>query len=137
MPKLDRILETPVYVDDLDRAAGFYEGLLDLEPLVKMERLYAYDVGGVSVLLVFKRGASADDMALPTGLIPGHDASGRIHVCFAVSAEELPAWEARLEAHKVAVEGRVDWPAGGRSVYFRDPDGHMLELATPGLWRTY
>jgi len=35
------------------------------------------------------------------------------------------------------VEGRVDWPAGGKSVYFRDPDGHMLELATPGLWRIY
>jgi catechol 2,3-dioxygenase-like lactoylglutathione lyase family enzyme len=31
----------------------------------------------------------------------------------------------------------VGWPRGGRSVYFRDPDGHSVELATPGLWETY
>jgi catechol 2,3-dioxygenase-like lactoylglutathione lyase family enzyme len=33
--------------------------------------------------------------------------------------------------------GRTDWPRGGRSVYFRDLDGYLLELATPGLWRIY
>jgi len=26
---------------------------------------------------------------------------------------------------------------GGHSIYFRDPDGHLLELATPGLWAIY
>jgi catechol 2,3-dioxygenase-like lactoylglutathione lyase family enzyme len=137
MSRLNGIIETSIYVDDLDRAAGFYETVLGLAPLLRMERLYAYDVGGANVLLVFKRGASAHDMAMPNGLIPGHDSTGRIHVCFAISAEELAEWEERLEAHKVVVEGRVDWPAGGKSVYFRDPDGHMLELATPGLWRIY
>jgi catechol 2,3-dioxygenase-like lactoylglutathione lyase family enzyme len=137
MPRLDRIVETSIYVDDLDRAARFYEAVLGLSALIKIERLYAYDVGGANILLVFKRGASADAMAMPTGVIPGHDATGRIHVCFAVSAAELPAWEVGLAAHGVTIEGRVDWPPGGTSVYFRDPDGHMLELATPGLWRTY
>jgi catechol 2,3-dioxygenase-like lactoylglutathione lyase family enzyme len=34
----------------------------------------------------------------------------------------------------VAIEGRVDWPRGAKSIYFRDPDGHLLELGTPGLW---
>ncbi|MGJ4854815.1 VOC family protein [Labrys sp. KB_33_2] len=137
MPKLDRILETAIYVDDLDRAARFYETVLQLPPLLKMERLYAYDVGGASVLLVFKRGASAQDMTSPVGTIPGHDAVGRIHVAFAIGADELADWEARLAVHDVAVEGRTHWQAGGDSVYFRDPDGHMLEFATPGLWRTY
>lgn len=137
MPKLDRIIETAIYVEDLDRAARFYETVLQLAPLLKMERLYAYDVGGASVLLVFKRGASAQDMTSPVGTIPGHDAVGRIHVAFAIAADELAEWEARLAAHDVAVEGRTHWQAGGDSVYFRDPDGHMLEFATPGLWRTY
>ena len=40
-------------------------------------------------------------------------------------------------AHQVEIEGRTDWPRGGHSIYFRDPDGHLLELATPGLWTVY
>ncbi|CAM5763866.1 glyoxalase [Labrys miyagiensis] len=137
MPRLNRIIETSIYVEDLDRAARFYEVVLGLEALLKLERLYVYDVGGSNVLLVFKRGASGEDMVMPNGLIPGHDATGRIHVCFAISADELAAWEERLARHEVAIEGRVDWPAGGRSIYFRDSDGHMLELATPGMWSIY
>jgi catechol 2,3-dioxygenase-like lactoylglutathione lyase family enzyme len=58
-------------------------------------------------------------------------------MAFAVSAEDLPAWERRLEAHALPVEGRTTWSRGGQSVYFRDPDGHLLEFATPGLWETY
>lgn len=27
--------------------------------------------------------------------------------------------------------------AGGESVYVRDPDGHSVELVTPGLWAIY
>jgi len=137
MPPLTRIVETSVYVEDLDRAARFYEEVLGLEALLKMERLYAYDVGGATVLLVFKRGGSAEEMTMPNGLIPGHDASGRIHVCFAIPAEALQAWEARLSEHDVPIKGRVDWPAGGKSVYFHDVDGNVLELATPGMWRIY
>jgi catechol 2,3-dioxygenase-like lactoylglutathione lyase family enzyme len=54
-----------------------------------------------------------------------------------VDAETLGDWEERLAMHGVAVEGRTRWTRGGQSVYFRDPDGHLLELATPGLWATY
>jgi catechol 2,3-dioxygenase-like lactoylglutathione lyase family enzyme len=31
----------------------------------------------------------------------------------------------------------MEWPRGGTSLYFRDPDGHLVELATPGLWSIY
>jgi len=49
----------------------------------------------------------------------------------------LREWEERLRDRDVAIEGRTDWSHGGHSIYFRDPDGHLLELATPGLWATY
>jgi catechol 2,3-dioxygenase-like lactoylglutathione lyase family enzyme len=42
-----------------------------------------------------------------------------------------------LTEHGVNLEGRTQWPRGGTSVYFRDPDDHLLEIATPGLWRGY
>jgi catechol 2,3-dioxygenase-like lactoylglutathione lyase family enzyme len=136
-PQLGRVLETALYVDDLDRAARFYESVLQLTNLSKDSRFRAYDVGGVSVLLLFKRGGTLQTVHLPGGTIPPHDGHGPLHMGFAIGADELPAWEARLGAHGVAIEGRTDWPRGGHSIYFRDPDGHLLELVTPGVWPTY
>jgi catechol 2,3-dioxygenase-like lactoylglutathione lyase family enzyme len=136
-PKLGRVLETALYVDDLERAAAFYEQALGLASVSKDSRFHAYDVGGVSVLLLFKRGATLEMVQLPGGTIPPHDGHGPIHMAFAVGAADLPAWERRLGEHGVPIEGRTDWPRGGHSVYFRDPDGHLLELVTPGVWPTY
>src|SRR6266699_6536126 len=135
MPKLDRVLETALYVNDLERAARFYADVLRLRPLFADARLRAFAVGGVSVLLLFRRGASRETMSMPGGTIPPHDGSGPLHVAFAIGTEELFQWEKRLRDRAIAIEGRTDWPRGGRSIYFRDPEGHLLELATPGLWR--
>jgi catechol 2,3-dioxygenase-like lactoylglutathione lyase family enzyme len=136
-PKLGRVLETALYVDDLERAARFYEDVLGLKSLNQDSRFHAYDVGDTSVLLLFKRGSTLETVHLPGGTIPPHDGLGPLHMAFAITAEELPVWEARLSGHGVAIEGRTDWPRGGNSVYFRDPDGHLLELVTPGVWATY
>ncbi|MFL6798516.1 MAG: VOC family protein [Xanthobacteraceae bacterium] len=135
--QLDRVIETCLYVDDLDRAATFYEKVLGLTLLTSDARFRAYDVGGKSVLLLFRRGTTLQTVHLPGGTIPPHDGQGPLHLAFAVSAEELPRWEARLGEESIAVEGRTHWMRGGRSIYFRDPDGHLLELASPGLWSTY
>jgi catechol 2,3-dioxygenase-like lactoylglutathione lyase family enzyme len=137
MPSLDRVLETALYVDDLDKAGRFYEDVLRLTTLTSDARLRAYDVGGKSVLLLFRRGETLETVRLPGGTIPPHDGAGPIHLAFAVAEAELAGWENRLAEVGVPIEGRTDWPRGGRSVYFRDPDGHLLELATPGIWRTY
>ena len=137
MPRLNRIVETALYVDDLDRARTFYEDKLGLAPLLKTKTLFAYDVGGANVLLLFRRGASLQTQSAAGGTIPPHDGSGPLHIAFAIDADDLPAWEARLNELDIAVEGRMQWERGGTSLYFRDPDGHLLELATPGLWQTY
>jgi catechol 2,3-dioxygenase-like lactoylglutathione lyase family enzyme len=137
MPALNGILETALYVDDLPRARRFYEGVLELPLLFVDDRLCGYDVAGHSVLLIFRRGASLQTASLPGGTIPPHDGSGPLHVAFAISADALASWEEHLARHGIAIEGRTDWPRGGRSIYFRDPDGHLLELATPGLWAIY
>ena len=39
-----------------------------------------------------------------------------------------------LAKHGVSIEKTIDWPDGGRSLYFRDPAGNSLELATPQIW---
>lgn len=137
MPRLNRIIETALYVDDLDRARAFYETVLELRVLLGTRTLLAYDVGGAGVLLLFRRGASRQTQSLPNGTIPGHDGHGPIHICFAIDAEALAAWEMRLDEHSIPIEGRMQWPRGGKSLYFRDPDENLLELMTPGNWPGY
>ena len=113
MPKLDHVLETALYVDDLDRAAAFYGDVFELPALYGDERLRAFAVGP-SVLLLFRRGASLETMTMPGGTIPPHDGSGPLHVAFAIGTEELFQWEKRLRDRAIAIEGRTDWPRCGR-----------------------
>jgi catechol 2,3-dioxygenase-like lactoylglutathione lyase family enzyme len=131
------LLEAALYVADLDRAAGFYGRLFGWRLLLADERMRALDIAGRHVLLLFRAGASARPNPVPGGTVPPHDARGRIHLALAIPGDALAAWEARLAALDVAVEGRVEAERGGTSLYFRDPDGHLVELATPGLWPTY
>ncbi len=137
MANLSGILETAIYADDMDSAKRFYEEVMGLKPMFADRRLIAYDVAGRSVLLVFKRGASVEPAVMPGGTIPGHDGAGPLHLAFAIDRDQLGAWEERLRLNGVEIEGRTDWKRGGKSIYFRDPDGHLLELATPGLWPIY
>jgi catechol 2,3-dioxygenase-like lactoylglutathione lyase family enzyme len=137
LPKLSGVIETALYVDDLDRARAFYQDVLGLAAMTSDARFAAFDVGGRNVLLLFRRGSTLEPVHLPGGTIPPHDGSGPLHAAFAITADELPAWEKRLGEHDVAIEGRTDWPRGGKSIYFRDPDRHLLELATPGVWTIY
>jgi catechol 2,3-dioxygenase-like lactoylglutathione lyase family enzyme len=74
---------------------------------------------------------------IPGGIIPPHGGSGSLHFAFAIRAEDVRAWEQRLADAGIAIESRVRWELGGESLYFRDPDNHLLELATPGTWPSY
>jgi catechol 2,3-dioxygenase-like lactoylglutathione lyase family enzyme len=137
MPSLLGVLETVLYVDAFERACPFYEQVLGLNSIYRDQRLCAYDVGTRGVLLLFLRGHSLETVKLPGGTIPPHDGSGPVHIAFSIAADALSAWEAQLAGAGVSIEGRTKWPRGGISIYFRDPDGHLLELATPGLWPGY
>lgn len=134
-PPVTGVLETALYVADIDQSAAFYQRLLGSRVLLdEPGRLRALDVAGRQVLLLFRAGASDRDNPVPGGVVPPHDARGRIHVCFAVPADALGAWERHLDALGVEVVSRVHAERGATCLYLRDPDGHLVELATPGLW---
>ena len=67
MPALSAILETVLYVDDLDRAAAFYETVMGLPVLHADSRMRAYDVAGRGVLLLFVRGGTLEPVETPGG----------------------------------------------------------------------
>jgi catechol 2,3-dioxygenase-like lactoylglutathione lyase family enzyme len=128
------VLETSLYVNDLDRAVAFYEGVLGLR---RIEDGYfaggrgaALQVGdGPSVLLLFRA-----DITKAGRELPAHGTIGAGHVAFRVEPEELPRWRKQLREHGVPIEREFAFGDHPPSIYFRDPDGNSLELAVADIW---
>jgi catechol 2,3-dioxygenase-like lactoylglutathione lyase family enzyme len=130
-PKTEGILETALYVNDVSGSAQFYRKIFGFRVISNFgERGCAMAAGERQVLLLFRKGASNEAR-------PPHDGAGESHLAFAIAASELAAWEAWLADNGIAIEEKRTWEGGGQSLYFRDPDRHLLELATPGVWSIY
>jgi len=127
--RLSAVLETVLYVDDLDAAADFYGDVLGLDEVSRRPGLFVFFRLDAQMLLLFVAEAAAQ-----SSKVPPHGAVGPGHVCFAVADDELEPWARRLEASGISIEQWQDWPKGGRSIYFRDPAGNSLELASPRIW---
>lgn len=126
-----RILETCLYVDDLDAAEAFYGRVLGLRAFSKHAGRHVFFRCGDGVFLLF----NPAETARPSGDLPGHGATGAVHVAFAMRPAELDAWRAQLAREGVAIEQEITWPSGGISLYFRDPAGNLLELGPPSIWK--
>ena len=128
------VLETSLYVTDLERAVAFYEGVLGLRKIddgyFPGGRGAALQVGpGPSVLLLFRA-----EITRKGGELPAHGATGAGHVAFRVEPEELEAWRKRLQELGVPIEKEVSFGNHPASIYFRDPDRNSLEFAVPAIW---
>jgi catechol 2,3-dioxygenase-like lactoylglutathione lyase family enzyme len=130
-PKSDGILESSLYVEDVAGSARFYEKIFGFRTISDFgERGCAMQAGNRQVLLLFKKGSSR--------LIQSpHDGDGELHIAFAIPTSELAKWEEWLKENEIAVEEKRAWDLGGQSLYFRDPDRHLVEIATPGVWSIY
>ncbi len=128
-PHVNGVLETSLYVESAARSAEFYRRVFGFnviapaagEGLDHNTRLCAMRAGDRTVLLLFKRGG-----------MPDTDAQGAIHIAFSISRSDLRVWEDWLSRLGIAIESRKRWKHGAEALYFRDPDGHLLEVVTPG-----
>jgi len=129
------ILESALYVSDLDAAENFYGEVMGLARIAKVDGRHVFFRCGQGVLLLFNADATRQpprpDARLP---VPPHGTTGQGHLCFAGTAEEIEDWKTRLEGAGIAIEADFEWPNGGRSIYFRDPSGNSLEIAEPRIW---
>lgn len=89
------------------------------------DTVYVYEMG--------PGGPAAElHVAEQPGLPPAQPGAGGVHhVAFRVADEAYDAWAERLDAQRIGNSGPVDryW---FRSLYFRDPNGVLFELATEG-----
>ncbi|HML18118.1 MAG TPA: VOC family protein [Bryobacteraceae bacterium] len=135
--KINGIAETALYVADVHRSAEFYQRLFHLPRLLGDDDLCALGVPGNAVLLFFRKGSRPEPLETPGGTIPPHGGSGSMHFAMKISADAIGQCVDELQQHGIAIESTVHWPQGGTSLYFRDPDQHLVELITPGVWEVY
>ncbi len=133
--KPSAILESALYVTDLDAAEAFYRDVIGLERIAKVDGRHVFFRCGEGILLLFN--AEATRLAPPSDAkmpVPPHGTVGQGHLCFAATAAEIDEWSAALVEAGVAIEADFEWPSGGRSIYFRDPSGNSIEFAEPRIW---
>ncbi len=129
-PSLSHVKETCLYISDTAKTRAFYEGTLRLPCITEVPRQLVFFKVGEDRLLCFVPEFSRSN---PT--LPAHYARGPQHIAFeAPSSEAYDAWRAHIEAAGIPIEHETTWPTGRRSFYFRDPDGHSLEILEPGVW---
>ncbi|WP_430255802.1 VOC family protein [Neorhizobium sp. DAR64872/K0K18] len=131
---IDGILETALYVDDLDAAEAFYGELLGLERVLRAGDRHVFYRCGPGILLIFNRAETLKpppDDALP---VPPHGTTGPGHVCFRMDGPAIDRMVEKLNKAGIVIESDFRWPTGARSIYFRDPAGNSLECAEPRLW---
>lgn len=128
--KAEKILETALYVTDLEAAEVFYTSVLGLKIHSKEPGRHIFLYCGSSMLLLFNPARTINS----SGKVPSHGTTGPGHVAFSIEPDSFDQWREHLKHQGVAIESEMDWPQGGHSIYFRDPSGNSIELTTPQIW---
>lgn len=103
-----------LHVGDVQRSKKFYTEILGMTAYREDEGQIFLHAGQQGVAL-FRNRSDAP-------LRAGNDLN---HLALNVAAGSYETLKAELEKHGIAVTGR---PGQDRCIYFRDPDGHRLQL---------
>ena len=129
-PKLSRILETVLYCrdDTCGEMVKFYDEVLGLRGNRVSGGSYRLSNG---LLLLFNADKSASQSSPPP-----HGTTGRGHTCFVAPDGAYEAWQSWIRLAGIEIIEEIEWtsPFRGRSFYFHDPAGNVLEIADRDIW---
>jgi catechol 2,3-dioxygenase-like lactoylglutathione lyase family enzyme len=113
---------TVVFVRDMTAMRRFYEGVLGFPLLRELSAGWIEYRVGDNTLALARPSRTAADAPIPAG-------SASLQLAFKVSAEDVDHCADELTHHGIALlEPPTDQPFGHRTLFFRDPDGNLLEI---------
>jgi catechol 2,3-dioxygenase-like lactoylglutathione lyase family enzyme len=114
-----------LFVEDLDEAKSFYRRVFDLPVHWEDENSAVFLFGGTMINLLHV--AEAPALIAPAA-VGGAEAGARFQ--FTLGVDDVDAMCGRLASLGVELlNGPVDRPWGPRTASFRDPGGHIWEIA--------
>lgn len=113
---------TVIFARDLDAMRRFYENVMGFAPTRALnDRWFEYHLGSTTLALTTHGGRFDDPPPAKNAL--------SVQLAFRVPPEMVAACAAELEAKGIAlVSPLTDHAFGHRTIFFRDPDGNVLEI---------
>ncbi len=114
-----------LFVEDLEAAKEFYQKVFDKRVFFEGDTSAVFKFGDTLINLL--KITEADELTKPA---PVASLEAGARVVFTIQVDDVDAMCAELDKRGVALlNGPVDRPWGIRTASFRDPGGHIWELA--------
>lgn len=131
--KINKIIETVLYCDDVEEMLNFYQKYFGFEVLQKSLPRGVFLKCGESILAIFNRSMTSED----NQIAPGHGTTGVHHMAFEIPDGEYEEWKKSLTEKGLKIVQEITWESrtnNSRSFYFQDPAGNNIEIAEKKLW---
>ncbi|SFI61993.1 VOC family protein [Thermoflavimicrobium dichotomicum] len=126
--RLSKIDHVSVAVTNIEKARDFYGRILGLQQIPRPDFNFPgiwYKLGDVMIHIIK---TAREPKNVDRADISAQDA----HLAFRVeSVEELENIIKKLEDEEIPWYELENAPSGLRQLFFKDPDGHMIEIVTP------
>jgi catechol 2,3-dioxygenase-like lactoylglutathione lyase family enzyme len=122
LQKIRHLDYTVIFARDMKAMRHFYGAVMRFPVYNELgPQWIAYRVGA-SLLALTERGLMFNDPATPAGALS-------LQLAFRVAPKEVDECADALRAEGIAIVGPpTDQPWGHRTLFFRDPDGNVLEI---------
>lgn len=122
LSQIRQIDYTVIFARDMSSMRRFYEDVMEFEVTRELGESWIEFRIGDNVLALTRRGGLFNDEPTPAGALS-------LQLAFKVSPAEVVKCAAELREKGVRIEKPVtDQPWGHRTLFFRDPDGNVIEI---------